>query len=852
MEISENKQQTSHSPAPFPVVGIGASAGGLEALKQFLLALPAVTGMAFVFIQHLHPNHVSVLPEILNRVSPIPVQHVTDMVQIEQDHLYIVPENKVITTSAGVLHLEPRIKDQKKNDIIDLFFSSLGLVYQSYAVGIVLSGALNDGTVGLQVIKSYGGLTFAQDPSSATFQSMPGSAIKAGVIDFVLSPSKIAERLVAVNKPFQSNMPPSNNENSKAEEQVFNEILGVLRTSRGVDFQHYKSSTLKRRIIRRMALSKTDRPSDYLQKLKENKNERDALYNDMLISVTSFFRDPETFNIICSEVFPELIRRKIETREPLRIWIAGCATGEEAYSMAICLHEHLGDKAAALKIQIFATDISETAINKARTGKYRMAEMEGLNQLRIQQFFTKLDGTYQVNKSIRDMCVFAHHNLLKDPPFSRVDLISCRNVMIYLEPILQSKALNIFHYALNKDGFLWLGKSETIGRHTDVFGPYKSVDKLYRRIGSIGRYMEVTSYARENMFRELNSDLRKEEEKDIFKIAEEDMLNYLIPPCVLVNEKFDILQFKGETEHWLKLPNGKPSFNVVKIAREEISHELQTLLLQAKKSRETVHKYAIPYTYGELQHVVNLQVRPLSSGNDQFFLIVFQAGSSTGIQPIMFESPRNADDDLYDAASLRIEQLERELVQTRANMRIITEEQEIANEKLQSYNEELLSAGEEQQSLNEELETSKEELQSTNEEIIIINNELLDRNKQLNNARLYTEAIVDTIRDPLLIIDQELRIKRASRSFYLKFKMSEKEVEGQLLYEIGNGEWNIPELKKMLERILPEKTVMENFKVMQNLPGLGKRVLYLNARTIVIPGEEQLVLLAMEELHDEN
>ncbi|WP_419702005.1 CheR family methyltransferase [Mucilaginibacter sp. NFX135] len=847
MTASKNKKQITTSTLLFPVVGIGASAGGLDALKQFLQALPAKTGMAYIFIQHLNPNHVSVLPEILERLSPIPVQQVTDLMRIEPDRLYIVPENKVVTTSDGILHLEPRIKNLKKNDIIDQFFSSLGVVHQSYAVGIVLSGALSDGTVGLQVIKSYGGLTFAQDTGSAAFDSMPSSAVKAGVIDFVLPPAKIAEQLVGINKLFQSDATVDHNELAKSEQQIFKQILAVLRTRRGVDFQNYKSSTLKRRIIRRMALNKTENPSAYLEILRENKNELDALYNDMLISVTNFFRDPETFNVVCSEVFPELLRSKLDKQDPLRIWIAGCATGEEAYSMAICLQEQLGDKVTGLRIQIFATDISETAITKARTGMYRHAEMTGLSVSRIQQFFTKLDGSYQVNKSIRDMCVFAHHNLLKDPPFSKIDLLSCRNVMIYLEPVLQTKALAIFHYALNKDGFLWLGKSETIGRHTDIFNPHKAADKLYRRKGPTGRYVNVAGIAGETMFKELNDDLRREEEKDIFKIAEEAMLQKLIPPCVLVNEKFDIIQFKGATDHWLSLPNGKPSFNLLKIARDEIAHEVQTILLQAKKSRETAHKYAIPYTYNDLQHFVNLQAIPLESAADIFFLVVFQPASSTGIQPNMFEIARRGGDDSYDASSLRIEHLERELIQTRANMRMITEEQEATNEKLQSYNEELLSAGEEQQSLNEELETSKEELQSTNEEIIIINKELIDRNEQLNSARLYTEAIVDTIRDPLLIIDQELRIKRASRSFYLKFKLSEKEVEGQLLYEIGKGKWNIPSLKKLLERILPEKTVMEDFKVAHDFQKTGKRELYLNARTIHIPGDEQLILLAIEE-----
>ena len=847
MATSKSKTDNIVSSNQFPVVGIGASAGGLEAFKQFLGALPVKTGMAFVFIQHLNPNHVSLLPEILERISPVPVQSAVDLVKLKPDHLYVVPENKMVTTTDGVLLLEERTNLAKRSDVIDRFFSSLGVVHQSYAVGIVLSGALSDGTVGLQAIKSYGGLTFAQDGGSAAFKSMPNSAVKAGVIDFILPPAKIAERLIEINQPFHETADQESNTGA-SEEQIFKQILMVLRARRGVNFENYKSSTLKRRIIRRMALVKTNSLTAYLERLKDDLTEQDALYNDMLISVTSFFRDPEAIDAVCSEILSPLTERKLKNNEPLRIWVAGCATGEEAYSLAMCLHEVLADKLAALRIQIFASDISDIAINKARTGIYRPAEMEGLSKARVQQFFTKLDGNYQINKNVRDLCIFAHHNLLKDPPFSRLDLVTCRNVMIYLEPVLQGKALKIFHYALNKDGFLWLGKSETIGRHTDIFDAEKTADKIYRRKGPSGGYMDVASYARETLFKDMNRDSRKEEEeKDIFKIAEEVMLEKLIPPCVLVNDKFDIIQFKGETDRWLTLPKGKPSFNVLKIARQEISHELQTMLLQAKRSKEVTSRFAIAYTFSELQHAVNLQVIPVAAGSDVYYLVVFQPASATGLQAAMFEVPRSLESISYDENAMRVEELERELMQTRINMRMITEEQEAANEKLQGYNEELLSASEEQQSLNEELETSKEELQSTNEEIIIVNKELLDRNDQLTKSRLYTEAIVETIRDPLLVLNKDLRVQRASRSFYTKFQLAEKHVEGELLYEIGNGKWNLPSLKDLLEHILRDTAVMDNFRVDNESKTGQKSVFYLNARKVETFGDEQLILLAMEE-----
>jgi two-component system CheB/CheR fusion protein len=839
--MAKNKNDKMFA-ASFPVVGIGASAGGLDAIKEFLQALPADPGMAFVFIQHLSPTHVSILPGILERISPMPIIPITDKIHIEPDKLYIVPENKVVTTTDGILRLANRPESHKKNDIIDLFFSSLGVVHQSYAVGIILSGALSDGTVGLQVIKSYGGLTFAQDSDSASFNSMPSSAVKAGVIDFILPPGKIARRLIEMNKPFGTGSAHS----AGGEENVFKQILLLLRTRKGVDFQHYKSNTLKRRLIRRMGLTKMATAKDYLDRLRESKAEQDALYNDMLISVTNFFRDTSVFDTLCNEVVPELIKLKTSNKEPLRIWIAGCATGEEAYSIAICVKEQIGD--SGLKVQVFATDISEQAIAKARSGIYKLNELEGLSASRISQFFIKVDGSYQVVKSIRDMCVFAHHNLLKDPPFSKVDLLSCRNLMIYLEQVLQNRALTIFHYALNKDGFLLLGRSETIGRQTDLFTPRKGGDKLYTRKGPAGRYMNVASYARELTFKEINNDLRKEEvEKDIYKIAGEAMIDHLIPPCVLVNDKFDIIQFKGETDPFLSFPKGKPSFNVLKIARDGLAVELRRLLLQAKTSKEITRRYGVFYEYNELQHFVNLQIIPLSSSSEQFYLVAFQSSSSTGIQPNMFEVSRTEGDEAFNDSALHIEHLERELIQTRADMRVISEEQELANEKLQSYNEELLSAGEEQQSVNEELETSKEELQSINEEIIIVNKELIDRNEQLNSSRLYTEAIVNTIRDPLLILDSELHIKRANKSFYQKFKLNELGTEGCFLYDIGNGGWDIPALRELLEKILPEKTVMEDFKLSHKFPVIGQRLFYLNARQITINEGDQLILLAMED-----
>ncbi len=846
----DNSNSIEVSEVRFPVVGIGASAGGLEAVKAFLQALPASPGMAFVFVQHLSPEHTSILPDILQRFTPFPVSQIIDNLHLEKDNLYIIPENKVVTAQDGMLKLTPLDGNNKKGNTIDLFFSSLGVVHQSFAVGIVLSGSLSDGTVGMQVIKSYGGLTFAQDEGSAAFESMPNSAVKAGVVDFILPPAQIAERLVAINVPFHHEYSPKEIKDTLPDQdrEVFKHILTVLRVRRGVDFTYYKESTLKRRIVRRMALNKKEKPIEYLAFLRENKNEQDALYNDMLISVTNFFRDTASFSFLCSTLLPRLLASK-KNNGSLRVWVAGCATGEEAYSIAMCLQEFLGDKLSTYKIQIFATDISELAIEKARTGIYRPADLEGVSPSRLSQFFQKTDGSYQVAKSIREMCVFAHHNMLKDPPFSRMDLISCRNVMIYLEPVLQKRALNIFHYALNEKGYLMLGKSETIGNSTDIFAVLNSTDKFYLPKGTPGRPAAVAAGHEKTT---LASDLalkKDASEKDVYKMADEAMLVNFMPPSVLINERLDIVQFRGSTETWLVPPPGRPSFNILKMARDGLAFELRNMLQTVQTSGQGVKKCGLFFKVGDFQHYVNLNVWPLKDTAEPYYLVVFQNASATGLQAIPAEVNPARISESYDENALRVEQLEKELIQARADMRLVTEEQETANEELQSANEELLSGREELQSLNEELETSKEELQSTNEEILIVNNELIDRNDQLNNVRMYLEGIVNTIRAPLLILDKDLRVKRATEGYFAKFNTTEAQTENRYIYDIGDRMWDIPKLRELLENLLPAKTELKDFEVKHVFPMLGELSMHFNARQISNNGEK-LIILSIEDVTD--
>ena len=453
----EAKKMLIRSENLFPVVGIGASAGGLGAFKKLLNAIPENSGMAYVLVQHLDPSHESLLPEILQKVTPIPVREITDDMTVLPDHIYVIPSNKIMMATDGVLLLAPRPAKGKSERIlpIDLFFTSLAEVHQDHAIGIVLSGTATDGTEGLRAIKDQGGFTFAQDEASAEYEGMPHSAAQAGVVDFILPPEQIPKKLQEVtSKTVFSDEALQNI--PKHDEDVFKHILSLLRIRKRVDFTYYKQTTIRRRILRRMVVNKKEEPAAYLQFLRGNNPEQDILYQDMLIPVTSFFRDTETFENLCNNVFPSILKNKIPG-ERTRIWVAGCSTGEEVYSFAICFKEFLGSTSMK-KYRSLVSDLSEPAIAKARSGIYEKTELDSLSPQRLKDNFTKNNKGYQVNKSIRDMCVFAHHNFLKDPPFGKMDCISCRNVLIYMEPYLQKKALTTFHYALNAKGFLLLGQ----------------------------------------------------------------------------------------------------------------------------------------------------------------------------------------------------------------------------------------------------------------------------------------------------------------------------------------------------------------------------------------------------------
>ena len=828
----------------FPVVGIGASAGGLEAFKKLIKAIPEHSGIAYILVQHLHPDHSSSLPSILQRETNIPVHEISDNVKVEPDHVYIIPANKMLVATDGILQLSPRPSKEHRNMPIDIFFSSLAEVHQSHAIGVVLSGNGADGTLGLKEIKDHGGITFAQDLESAAYDAMPQSAIKSGVVDFILAPEEMPKQLLKLNDAY--NILPSSEHaipKEPTEEESFKQILSILRINNGVDFTYYKQTTIRRRILRRMVILKLERIADYQVFLKQNKTEQDTLFQDVLIPVTSFFRDPKIFEHLCHTVLPELIKEKSSVN-PLRIWVAGCSIGKEAYSIGMCIHEYLSDKISNIRIQIFATDVSEKSIARARSGVYSKSEMEGVSEERIKHFFTKTNGSYQVKKTIRDMCVFATHNFLKDPPFAKIDLISCRNVLIYLEPFLQKKAFTIFHYGLNPKGYLWLGKSETTGSSSEYFLPFGVKDKLYTRKSFPGRFMNVASESREETLKDKDYGLQLTERKkdDFQKDADDILLSKYTPPGVIVNDQFDIVQFRGSTGDFLEPSPGKASLNVLKMAREGLSFEIRNALQKSKSTKTPFIKQGIPINNGK--RIVSIEVVPLLNSIELYYLILFKDNT---IETLHDANKVRTAAYLKNEKDTRIQHLEKDLTQVREDMRSITEEQEAVNEELQSANEELLSGSEELQSLNEELETSKEELQSTNEELITVNQELYDRNAQYNEARLYAEAIVSTIHEPLLVIGNDFKIKSANKSFYKNFQLTEEETLGNVLFDLQNNGWNIPGLRSQLFKIQKENEKFIEWEVDHTFPVVGTRTICFNAQPIQKENGENWILLALED-----
>ena len=944
------RQERAASACP-TIVGIGASAGGLEAFTELIRHLPDDTGMAFVLIQHLDPKHDSHLTELLSKESKMLVSEVTGETRVEANRIYVIGPRRNLGISAGVLHTPPR-PAYGCNLPVDAFLRELAADRGSHALGVVLSGTASDGTLGLQAIKAAGGITFVQDVRTAKFDGMPKSAIAAGVADYVLPPAGIALQLVALARAAQAPV-ESPDDLEPPEDAELSRILRLVRSATGVDFTHYKHGTLARRIKRRMTLRGFDTLEDYSRDLEQNRDEANALCENCFITVTAFFREPALFDELKRLVFPALVENR-SPLDPIRIWVPGCASGEEAYSIAICLTEFFDETKVHFPIEIFATDLSETAIEKARAGTYVGGALAHISPQRLARFFVRSERGYQVGKDIRDMCVFARHNLAQDPPFSKLDLISCCNVLIYLGDVLQRKVWSTLRYALKPKGFLVLGPSESIGTLSESFHQMEKSHKIYCLPPaastpalplSEGRVTERRVDLRERFAGSLTA-LEVQREADRLALAE------YAPPGVIVDDKLNIVEVRGRTAPYLELSPGEPTQNLLKLAREGLIAGLGKAIRTARRTNAVARESGFRIEDdGQLQDVTIkvIPFRPPPSSGERYFLVKFEGSQADAAKTRRMPAKQSRGESA---------RLHRELIATKEYLQSIVEdnagtleELRAANEEAQAGNEELETAQEELESANEELNTLNEELKTSNLEFSKVNRDLANllesisiplvmvgrdlrirrftraigpmlnlvpsdvgrpitdfqpqvelpdlrrllldameggnrtpRDIRDSQGRWYSlrilpsagpdgktdgavmvlididaakrgqefaEAIVETVREPLVILNQNLQVVKANKKFYETFQSAHEETEGRLIYDLGNGQWNIPKLRELLENILPAHSTFRDFEVTHEFDRVGRKVMLLNASEIFNPNAQaRTILLAIEDATD--
>jgi len=744
----------------FPIVGIGASAGGLDAFTQLLQRLRPDTGMAFVLVQHLDPRHESRLTELLARATLMPVTEASQGLAIQPNHVYIIPPNANLAVSRGVLQLTPRKEGRGPHLPVDFLFRSLAEDEQTRAIGVILSGTGSDGTLGLSEIKAIGGITFAQDEKTAEHSGMPRSAIDSGCVDFVLSPGQIADRLGEIGEHPYLAPDPRQPLAGPTGAESYQRILAVVQAVTGVDFRLYRDTTIKRRILRRMALHGQRSISEYADGLKNDAGEVDALYHDLLINVTSFFRDPKMFEELKAGVFPQIVDKR-SPLDPIRIWVPGCSTGQEAYSLAMALEEFLDTQAVRIPMQIFATDLSDqTALDKARAGVYPESIEAEVSPARLRRFFKLEDHVYRIDRSLRDACVFARQNVTTDPPFSHLDIVSCRNVLIYLATALQKRVLRTFHYALDTPGFLILGAAEAVGEHTDLFEALDRGHRIYAKKPVTVRHHPLPVPERGHLSTAATRRTMPPapQARDFQKEADRILLGRYAPPGVLVDDNFEILQFRGRIGAYLEPPAGEPTHGLLKMAREGLFLELRNAVIEARKSGQTVRRGGIRVRSNDEIKEVDVEVIPVrQQGAGSCYLVLFhESADATDRLPVGVPARETTP---AEGASEQV-QLRQELSATREYLQSMIEQQDAANEELRSANQEILSSNEELQSTNEELETAKEELQSANEELTTVNEQLQRRNTQVDLANNDLTNLLSSTSIPVVMVGGDLRVRR--------------------------------------------------------------------------------------------
>jgi two-component system CheB/CheR fusion protein len=953
---------------PFPVVGVGASAGGLGAITHLLAALPPRPGLALVVIQHLDPKQQSRLGELLQPHTSMAVVDADHGAKVAADHVYVIRPNTSVAIADGILSVTPRPDDRRPHYPVDHFLRSLAAVQGPAAVGVILSRTGSDGTLGLTEIKAAGGLTFAQDEHSAQHVGMPQSAIASGAVDLVLPPDQIAVRLAAVSQhPYlaaEEDHPPAQRIDSP---DAFRQIIAALKKSSGVDFGQYRDTTIKRRTARRMLLRGFTSPTEYAQFLDRDRAEADALYRDVLINVTSFFRDPEMFEDLKREVFPAIVDGKPEG-PGVRVWVPGCSTGQEAYSIAMALLEFLDTAKTSRTVQIFGTDLGDSAsLDAARAGLYPESIEAEVSPERLRRFFVKEDGHYRIQKGVRDLCVFARQNVTVDPPFSRVDLVTCRNVLIYMSPPLQERLLPVFHFALNPGGFLVLGSAESVGSD-DLFELTNRAHKIYRKKETTRRppltfmadeWLGGTTSGRPSGITRPPGDVQREVDRLI--------AGRYGPPSVLVNHDFEVQQFRGRTSPYLETPSGQPTTSLLRMAKQGLFMELRSALTEAKTTNSPIVREGLHVVDGTDDIEFTLRVLPVRVANqaEGCLLVLFETKDLTAwaAGPVPY-APGPAEHADRDAGWLR-----QELASTKQYLQAIVDEQEAASQELRAAHEEVLSSNEELQSTNEELQTAKEELQSANEELTTVNEQSLLRNQaldvltdelsnfissadlpmvtvgrdlrirrltpaaqkvfnllptdvgrslehikfslivdslatiieqvinsvqpwardvrdrdgrwwllrvlpfrtgddridgatlvavdidlvrqshELKEARDAALAIVQAVREPLVILDTECRVGLANDAFYALLGDDAEQIEGQQIWNTGHGIWRGADVRRLLKEACLGKKSIVNFQMERSVQG-RPRVLVLNTKAIERTDRPSVVLLAVDDVTD--
>ena len=781
----------------FPIVGIGGSAGGFEATMELLRHLPPKSGMAFVIIQHLDPHHASRLPNLLSKATAMQVIELTKTLTPERDTVYVQPPGKCVLMKNGALKLFHRA--ERLNVAIDHFFESLAQERGSRAIGVILSGTGTDGTAGLRSIKAAGGLTFAQNEQSATHPDMPRNAIRAGSVDAVLAPREIAKEIGRIGDHFYVRQPMSDGESAEAEKLIDQEaddlghIFSSLKTHVGVDFSNYKRTTLLRRIQRRMALHRIEDLGDYRHFLNNNKREIEALFDDLLINVTNFFRDERLFSALQKRFLPALLKKKIK-RHPahLRVWVPGCATGEEVYSLAICILETFGKHSSKFKIRIFGTDLSESTIDHARAGIYSSAIEKDVTPARLKRFFTKRESHYQIDRKVRDLCTFARQDITADPPFSRLDLISCRNVLIYLSPELHKRCIPQFHYALNPGGYLILGPAESVGMYDRLFEVLDRKNKIYAkkdvptpRHFDFGFYRGLelpTSPARSTSSR------RPDFHDRLLEVADQIMLGAYAPAAVIIDQTMQVEQVRGRTEDYLERPPEAGERNLLQLARPSMVADLRKTIDRATKTGKPARKERALVRFDGKTREVNIEVVPFKmADSDKLWLLVIFDETTKGARP------GRLLEVLGKTASQReMTQMRRELSAT------------------QSAGQEMFSRNEELQLINEELETAKEELQSTNEELTTLNYELSNRNVEMMQLSGDLDNLLTSIQFPIVMVDGTLTVRRATPAARHAFNILPTDI-GRRITELKPNV-DIPDLENILREVI-ETLEMQQRKV---------------------------------------